>query len=42
LLIELGKKEKITRISRLTIETEQHHEYTDEYKSLVKNFYLKL
>jgi len=42
LLIGLGKKEKITRISRLTIETEQHHEYTDEYKSLVKNFYLKL
>ncbi|HON01819.1 MAG TPA: methyltransferase [Paludibacteraceae bacterium] len=42
LLIQLGKKEKITRISRLAIETEQRHEYTDEYKSLVKNFYLKL
>jgi tRNA1Val (adenine37-N6)-methyltransferase len=42
LLIQLGKKEKITRISRLAIETEQRHEYTDEYKNLVKNFYLKL
>lgn len=42
LLLEFGFSNRKTQISTLTIETENRHQYSNEFTALVKDFYLKL
>lgn len=40
-LLQFGREEKIPKINELIIETGRH-QYTPEYRTLTKNFYLKM
>ncbi len=42
LLLEFGFSERLTEISKIEIESEQRHRYSDEFKTLAKDFYLNL
>lgn len=42
LLLEFGFSEREIQISTLTVETENRHQYSNEFTALVKDFYLKL
>jgi tRNA1Val (adenine37-N6)-methyltransferase len=41
ILIELSQEECVSQEENLMIEFEKHHDYTPEYKTLTKDFYLK-
>lgn len=41
IMVELTRKECVTKEEHLMIEYEKHHDYTPEYKELTKDFYLK-
>jgi tRNA1Val (adenine37-N6)-methyltransferase len=42
LLLEFGFSKREMQVSALTVETENRHQYSNEFTTLVKDFYLKL
>jgi len=42
LLLHFSKKDAVTRVSKLVIETRNRHQYTPEFNALVSDFYLNL
>ncbi|HOG04777.1 MAG TPA: methyltransferase [Paludibacter sp.] len=42
LLLEFGFLEREVQVSTLTVESENRHQYSNEFTALVKDFYLKL